>query len=329
MSDQRSLFEGLDRELKNDPSGKLQSSLERRARTGGFASKIAQPNDVDTNSLPTIASRTGKSTSKIAQLPDLGNTLLTTIFNLLTGLIFAVHAIFMQWGILFLAGQLVMIEFNDLLREDFEKLLDGETPDMSSPGFIAIVLWVLETLVALTLTLTVHEEHNDKSWFTWTWKVGSWAVAPFFVVDGIALVSVILFFFGTMDIKNEWLAYTRRVLMHIGPFLAVKKVAMPVSVMFINSMPAVKSCYASATAKFVTFGTWLTTTAGGPWRDSLTAKAAPPSVKATPAPVTSIPATSIPAMSIPVTSSKPEHTELENDASSDFELVGEEMKKKE
>lgn len=208
------------------------------------------------------------SSAKVAQLPDLTNTLLTTAFNLITGFVFAVHAIFMQWGILFLAGQMVMIEFNDMLREDIDKLLDGETPDLSSPGIIAIILWTLETLIALTLTLVVQEQKSDKSWVSWAWKVGSWAVTLFFVVDGIAVITVILFLTGNMDIQNVWVSRLLYSLTSIGGYIGSQKAVTVVGA----NMPKIKAYGKDISTKFANMSARVTATIGGPWRDSLPAR---------------------------------------------------------
>jgi len=219
------------------------------------------PADSHSASAPVVKT----SSIGILQLPDLSSTLMTTIFNLITGFVFAVHAIFMQWTILFLVGQMVMIEFNDLLREDIEKLLDGEIPDMSSPGFIAIILWLLETLVALTLTLVVPESKYDKSWVSWSFKVGSWAVAPFFVVDGIAVIAVIVFFTSNMDIQREWLTRFTYSLTSIGGYIGAQRA---LGVMSAN-MPAITSFHKRITTKLATMSSRVITTMGGPWRDTL------------------------------------------------------------
>lgn len=231
---------------------------------------------LSTNTGSLLPSMIESTPIKAAQLPDLTITLLTTVFNLITGFVFAVHAIFMQWTILYLVGQMVMIEFNDLLREDIEKLLEGEMPDLSSPGIIAIILWALETLVALALTLVVQEEESDKSWIDWAWKVGRWAVAPFFIIDGIAVVAVIMFFTGNMDIQNVWLVRLFYSLTSITGYIGGKKAVSTVS----TNMPAIKSYGNGIKAKLAFMCARVTTTIGGPWRDTVSA------------PATSAPATS-------------------------------------
>jgi len=133
--------------------------------------------------------------------PDVGNALLTTVLNLFCGIVSAAHGIFMQWAILFLVGNIVLIDFNDLLREDLEKLLDGETPDLSSPGVLALILWALEMLVSLTMALLYQNDDKvgtDEGLITWGWKVGIWAATPFFLLDGIAVIGLALWFAGLL-----------------------------------------------------------------------------------------------------------------------------------
>jgi hypothetical protein len=133
--------------------------------------------------------------------PDVGNALLSIVFNLFCGIISAVHGIFMQWAILFLVGNIVLIDFNDLLREDLEKLLDGEMPELASPGVLALVLWALEMLVSLTMALMYQDDDNnssDKGLIAWGWQVGIWAATPFFLLDGIAVIGLALWFAGLL-----------------------------------------------------------------------------------------------------------------------------------
>jgi len=154
------------------------------------------------NALETPAVNNSKQELKIEiKTPDVGNALLTTVLNLFCGIISAAHGIFMQWAILFLVGNIVLIDFNDLLREDLEKLLDGETPDLSSPGVLALILWALEMLVSLTMALLYQNDDKvgtDEGLITWGWKVGIWAATPFFLLDGIAVIGLALWFGGLL-----------------------------------------------------------------------------------------------------------------------------------
>jgi len=133
--------------------------------------------------------------------PNVGNALLNIVLNLFCGIVSAAHGIFMQWAILFLVGNIVLIDFNDLLREDLEKLLDGEMPDLASPGVIALILWALETLVSLTMAVLYQNNDgkgSDEGLVAWGWQVGIWAATPFFLFDGIAVIGLALWFAGLL-----------------------------------------------------------------------------------------------------------------------------------
>jgi len=166
--------------------------------------KVLKPINLLTNiwnALETPAVSKKKEPNIEIKTPDVGNALLTTVLNLFCGIISAAHGIFMQWAILFLVGNIVLIDFNDLLREDLEKLLDGESPDLSSPGVLALILWALEMLVSLTMALLYQNDDKagaDEGLITWGWKVGIWAATPFFLLDGIAVIGLALWFAGLL-----------------------------------------------------------------------------------------------------------------------------------
>lgn len=159
------------------------------------------------------------------RVPDFTDALVGVVYNLVLGLLGAAHGIFMQWGILYIVGNLILIDFNDLLREDLEKIIGGDFPDIDSPGLIALVIWFLEAVVGVTLALTVQDDkEEEKSLVEWAWKIGRWATLPFFIVDGVAIILAIIYFTSDVGMKvTMWAAGTRfgtslLVMMEVGIF---------------------------------------------------------------------------------------------------------------
>jgi len=198
------------------------------------------------NALETLTVKNNKQEPNVEiKTPDVGNALLTTVLNLFCGIISAAHGIFMQWAILFLVGNIVLIDFNDLLREDLEKLLDGETPDLSSPGVLALILWALEMLVSLTMALLYQNDDKvgtDEGLITWGWKVGIWAATPFFLLDGIAIIGLALWFAGLLGGQALlWAGSTQlgRIVLLLAQIGAAGKILGP------SLIRVVKSCASS------------------------------------------------------------------------------------
>lgn len=100
-----------------------------------------------------------------------------------------------------------MVDFNDLLREDIEKWLDGEALDTASLGFIVLVVWGLEMLVAVTLAITYQGRDADMGLLEWAWGVGRLAASPFFIVDGVAFTAIVLYLMGYLGVQTvSWFA---------------------------------------------------------------------------------------------------------------------------
>lgn len=182
-------------------------------------------NNIDKATNTTATANKSSSLKMTIRLPDITTALVGVVYNLVLGLMAAAHGIFMQWGILYIVGNLILIDFNDLLREDLEKIIGGEFPDIDSPGLIVLVIWFLEAVVGVTLALTVQDdEEEETSVVEWAWKVGRYATLPFFIVDAVAIVLAIMYFTGDVGMQvTLWAAGTRvgtclMVLMEVGIF---------------------------------------------------------------------------------------------------------------